>query len=118
MYLDVKREYRDTKTEDEEILKAFVDRFKNEQWLGKRFPEIYYGPRSLEKDPKKRSCLHAKCVVVDKMVSFVSPANFTEAAQHRNIEAGFLVRSEWLAQKLTIQFQKLAEAKIIKKITF
>ncbi len=27
MYLDVKREYRDTKTENEEILKAFIDRF-------------------------------------------------------------------------------------------
>lgn len=30
----------------------------------------------------------------------------------------FLVRSEWLAQKLTAQFQKLAEASIIEKIDF
>jgi len=116
MYLDVKREYRDTKTENEEILKAFIDRFKNEQWPGKRFPEIYYDPRSLVKDPKNRSCLHAKCVVIDKKVSFVSSANFTEAAQYRNIEAGFLVRSEWLAQKLTAQFHKLSDAGIIKKM--
>ena len=116
MFFDVKREYRDTTTEDDSILATFRDRFINEQWPGKRLPNVYYDPRSLNKDQKKRTALHAKCVVVDKKVAFISSANFTEAAQFRNIEAGLLVKSEWLAQKLKKQFFALIEVNELKPL--
>ncbi|MCO4753312.1 MAG: DISARM system phospholipase D-like protein DrmC [Bacteriovoracaceae bacterium] len=118
MYLEVKRDYRDFTTEEEQILKKFIDRFQNEQWPGKRLPEVFYDPRSLSKEKGKRSALHAKCVIIDQEISFVSSANFTEAAQFRNIEAGFLVKSKWLSKKLVGQFHKLVQADVLQKINF
>ena len=35
--------------------------------------------------------MHAKCVVADSRHVFVSSANFTEAAQERNVEIGLLL---------------------------
>jgi len=57
--------------------------------------------------------LHAKCVVVDRRVAFVSSANFTEAAQERNIEAGVLIRSEPFASSLANHFETLAAQGIL-----
>jgi phosphatidylserine/phosphatidylglycerophosphate/cardiolipin synthase-like enzyme len=55
-------------------------------------PEVYYDPRSLETDGAQRSSLHAKCVVVDRSVAFISSANFTEAAQKRYRDMGITPR--------------------------
>jgi phosphatidylserine/phosphatidylglycerophosphate/cardiolipin synthase-like enzyme len=44
--------------------------------------------------------MHAKTVVFDRNVSFVTSANFTGAAQGRNIEAGVLLRQPSLAARL------------------
>jgi phosphatidylserine/phosphatidylglycerophosphate/cardiolipin synthase-like enzyme len=57
--------------------------------------------------------LHAKCVVVDGEAVFISSANFTEAAQERNIEMGLLVHSDWLAQRVTRHFDALLAAKLV-----
>jgi phosphatidylserine/phosphatidylglycerophosphate/cardiolipin synthase-like enzyme len=51
--------------------------------------------------------LHAKCVVVDDRMAFVSSANFTEAAQQRNIEAGVLMTNPQFARSLRTQFEVL-----------
>jgi phosphatidylserine/phosphatidylglycerophosphate/cardiolipin synthase-like enzyme len=53
--------------------------------------------------------LHAKCVVVDERWAFVTSANFTEAAQERNIEAGVLLDHPKLAEALVARFQALRE---------
>ena len=50
-------------------------------------------------DPQ-RAVAHAKCVVADNRYLFVSSANFTEASQNRNLEAGVLVDSTTLAAKM------------------
>ncbi|TMQ33925.1 MAG: hypothetical protein E6K70_10465 [Planctomycetota bacterium] len=66
-------------------------RFRNREWpKDSRLPEVYFDPRSLALDPKKRACMHAKCIVIDRKTVFVSSANFTEAAQERNLEVGLL----------------------------
>jgi phosphatidylserine/phosphatidylglycerophosphate/cardiolipin synthase-like enzyme len=44
---------------------------------------------------------HAKCVVLDEAELFVSSANFTEAAQNRNVELGVLLQSPTLAKQAT-----------------
>lgn len=115
LFLDVQRRYRDT-TKDSELVREFAHRFKTVDWPGSRLPEVYYDPRSLEMDNAKRSSLHAKCIVIDRKVAFVSSANFTEAAQVRNIEVGALIHSERFAVRLTEHFEALAASGLLRPL--
>lgn len=117
LYLDVHRAHQDT-TLDSEVLRRFARRFVDQDWpTGFPLPELYYDPRSLATEAVKRSSLHAKCVVVDRRVAFVTSANFTEAAQERNIEAGVVVRSPRFAGRLADHFGALANAGLLKRLT-
>jgi phosphatidylserine/phosphatidylglycerophosphate/cardiolipin synthase-like enzyme len=78
-------------------------------------PEIYFDPRSLAMDGKPKAVLHAKCVVVDAATAFVSSANFTEAAQERNIEVGVLVRSHVVAARIVAFFAGLLSTGALKR---
>ena len=78
-------------------------------------PEIYFDPRSLAMDGKPKAVLHAKCVVVDGAIAFVSSANFTEAAQERNIEVGVLVRSPMVADRLLSFFSGLVATGAVRR---
>ena len=109
MYLDVQRSHSDGSL-DSEILRRFLHRFSTQEWPGQRLPAVYYDPRSLSQENDKRSSLHAKCIVIDRRTAFVSSANFTEAAQVRNIEVGTLVHSEVFAGQLAQHFEMLAGA--------
>ncbi len=115
MFLNVPRGYRDT-TKDSELVRGFAHRFKTAEWPSGRLPEVYYDPRSLEMDNSKRSNMHAKCIVIDGKLAFVSSANFTEAAQARNIEVGALIRSERFAAQLAEHFNALADAGLLKAL--
>jgi phosphatidylserine/phosphatidylglycerophosphate/cardiolipin synthase-like enzyme len=116
LYLDVHRAHQDTSL-DSELLRRFARRFVDEDWpTGFPLPEVYYDPRSLATDTAKRSSLHAKCVIVDRRVAFVTSANFTEAAQERNIEAGVVVRSPRFAARLADHFGALADAGLLKRV--
>jgi len=107
-FLNIQRPDNDTSA-DSILVRRFMNRLSSHQWpKGCRLPNVYYDPRSLALD--KRSSLHAKCVVVDKKIVFVSSANFTNAGQERNIEVGLLVRSHILARQLTAHFSKLCES--------
>jgi len=112
LFLDVQRPPTDTSL-DAEVLRRFAQRFQTQEWPGGRLPDLYYDPRSLNLEAVKRSCLHAKCIVVDRRVAFVTSANFTEAAQTRNIEVGVLIRCERFAAQLAEHFEKLAEARML-----
>lgn len=112
MFLDVHRPHLDNSAVSE-ILLRFAHRFQEKEWPGKRLPEVFYDPRSLETESDKRSSLHAKCIVIDRQVAFVSSANFTEAAQARNIEVGTLVHSERFAAQLAQHFESLAAAGVL-----
>jgi phosphatidylserine/phosphatidylglycerophosphate/cardiolipin synthase-like enzyme len=108
MYLDIQRKPGDTSS-SLEIVRRFVHRFQSEEWpLGMPCPEIFYDPRALSPDRSKRAALHAKCVVADREHVFVSSANFTEAAQERNVEVGLLVHSKSAAERLTHFFDALS----------
>jgi len=115
MFLNAERRRSDT-SKDSEILLRFAHEFKAKQWPGKRLPEVYYDPRALAPEAGKRASLHAKCIVVDHKVAFVSSANFTEAAQIRNIEVGALIRSEVFAGRLAQQFEGLAAAGMVLRV--
>ncbi len=108
MFLDIGRGQGDTSASSE-IIRRYAERFRTKQWpQGRRLPEVLFDPRSLESDPHKKACLHAKCIVVDREKVFVSSANFTEAAQERNLEVGLLIDSTLLAGRLTNHFECLA----------
>lgn len=107
LFLNIARPDNDT-TPAEIIVSRFTQRFRDSQWPeGCPLPAVYYDPRSVAED--KRSSLHAKCVVVDAEQVFVSSANFTKAAQERNIEVGLKIESHWLAGRLIRHFQLLHE---------
>ncbi|MGM0486992.1 MAG: phospholipase D-like domain-containing protein [Planctomycetota bacterium] len=55
-------------------------------------------------------------MVVDGHTVFVSSANFTEAAQERNIEIGLLVKSPRLAEQITSHFNALTGAGLLQRI--
>jgi phosphatidylserine/phosphatidylglycerophosphate/cardiolipin synthase-like enzyme len=110
LYLDIHREHGDL-SEDADIVKQFARKFVDQDWPhGFPFPEVFYDPRSFKHEQAKQSRLHAKCVVVDRQLAFVTSANFTEAAQERNIEAGVMVRSPRFAARLADHFGVLADA--------
>jgi phosphatidylserine/phosphatidylglycerophosphate/cardiolipin synthase-like enzyme len=96
-----------------EIIREFLDDFKTNEWPGSRLPEVYYDPRSLETNGPKRSSLHAKCIVIDRRIAFISSANFTEAAQLRNIEVGAVIHNEQFAVRLGDQFGHLVDAGVL-----
>jgi hypothetical protein len=110
MFLDIQRKPSDTSS-PAELVRRFAHRFQSEEWpTGKPCPEIFYDPRALSTDRSKRAALHAKCVVADCRDVFVSSANFTEAAQERNVEVGLLLHSTSVAERLTRFFDTLCES--------
>ena len=115
LFLDVQRHPTDTSLE-EEVLRRFLHRFRAQEWPGKRLPELYYDPRSLDLEAGKCSSLHAKCIIVDRQVALVTSANFTEAAQTRNIEVGALIRCERFAARLAGHFETLAEVALLNRL--
>lgn len=89
---------------------AYLETFARDHWpAGRAPPAIYYDPEGRGLGPLRTS-LHAKCVVVDERWAFVTSANFTEAAQERNIEAGVLLDHPRLAAALAGQFRALRES--------
>jgi phosphatidylserine/phosphatidylglycerophosphate/cardiolipin synthase-like enzyme len=107
LFLNIARPDNDS-TPAEILVSRYAQRFRDSQWPKDcRLPAVFYDPRSLAED--KRSSLHAKCVVVDAEQIFVSSANFTKAAQERNIEVGLRIQSLWLAGRLIRHFQLLHE---------
>ena len=97
--LDIARRYGDT-TSSAELVKSFAAEFRKKHWPWDALPKVYYDPRALCRSAEQRASLHAKAVVVDRSAALISSANFTEAAQRRNIEAGLLVRYEPIARRV------------------
>jgi hypothetical protein len=91
----------------------FVDEFSHWHWpKDHSLPEIYYDRRGLSKDPGGPVSLHAKCIVIDSEELFVSSANFTNAAQSRNIELGVLLKGSVYAAEVHKFFEDLIKDQI------
>ena len=104
--LDVRRQPGDTSLDNQLILR-FARNFVEHEWPGTRVPCVYYDPRSLAPTRHTASAMHAKCVVVDGFEALVTSANFTEAAQIRNIELGLLIQSSVVAGRIEAHFRSL-----------
>jgi len=119
MYLNIDRPHGDS-SPSELLLAKFQKRFRENQWPeNMRLPEVFYDPRPLaDDDTNKSACLHAKFVISDSQQVFLSSANFTEAAQQRNIEAGVLLDSSVLARDIESHFQSLIDHGFLKRLRF
>ncbi|MBI4657238.1 MAG: hypothetical protein HY735_00055 [Verrucomicrobia bacterium] len=108
-HVDVPRRAGDTTTSDAIILR-YAEEFRNRHWPWEPFPEVYFDPRALHTDSHTRASLHAKVVVVDRMKLFLTSANFTEAAQQRNVEMGLLSHAAYLAEQVAAYFEGLRQS--------
>ncbi len=99
-------------------LAAFAAEFTAKHWPWAERPELYFSPKSLASTSAERGSLHAKCVIVDRRVAFVTSANFTEAAQNRNIEVGVLTRFAPMVQRLAAYFDGLIESGVLERVQF
>lgn len=89
-----------------------INRFLERNWsFGAPYPEIYYDPRPLERRP--RASMHIKAVVVDDARVLIGSANFTNAGQHRNYEAGAYLEDPAFAKRLVRQLASLIEADLV-----
>lgn len=113
IFLNVERKPGDTRLEAA-LLHEFAGSLAN--WPGARRPEVYYDPRGISMDPDSRASWHAKCVVVDDEVAFITSANFTDWAQERNVEAGALISSRTFAMQLRTQFDSLVRVGGVKRL--
>lgn len=107
LLLNIQRGRGDT-TAAENLVRRFADRFWKTDWPGSARPRVYYDPRSIEMDGPS-GVLHAKAIVADDEVVFVTSANLTEAALDRNIEVGLLVRDRALALTVSGYFRGLID---------
>ena len=109
MFLDVARRQGDTSSA-ETLISRFVHQFKFTQWpVGMPLPQIYCCKQFLEDVNRRSASLHAKCAVVDSQRVFVSSANFTEAAQQRNVEVGLLLQSRTVGERIRRFFDTLVD---------
>ena len=107
--LNIQRRRGDT-TGAPSLVRRFADEFWGTDWPGSTRPAVYYDPRSLEPDGPA-GVLHAKAVVADGEVVFVTSANLTDAALDRNFELGILLRDRALATSVSSHFQGLIDGK-------
>jgi phosphatidylserine/phosphatidylglycerophosphate/cardiolipin synthase-like enzyme len=83
-------------------------------WPWPTLPTLYYDPRSLETGDTRAS-LHAKCVIVDRERALVTSANFTDAAQRKNVEVGVDIRYPPAAARLADYFLGLCFAGVFSR---
>lgn len=77
-----------------------------------------YGARFLTYVPKGPYGLqHSKVVVVDSSAALVTSANFSDAAAHKNLEVGVLIRDPDFASKLRQRFHSLIITGTLAEIT-
>jgi phosphatidylserine/phosphatidylglycerophosphate/cardiolipin synthase-like enzyme len=96
----------------DEVVRRFADVLWNKDWPGARRPDVFYDPRSLLAD-RDKAVLHAKAVVADEGVAFITSANLTEKAFDENIEVGVLSRDRALAMSLAKHFRVLIEREVL-----
>jgi phosphatidylserine/phosphatidylglycerophosphate/cardiolipin synthase-like enzyme len=115
MCLNISRQDGETSV-PEAIIAQFAKRLRTEQWPGKRMPIVYFDPRGLADDYQARASLHAKCIVADRSVALITSANFTLAAQEKNIEVGALVDDEVFSSGVAMHFEQLISSGTLQRL--
>jgi phosphatidylserine/phosphatidylglycerophosphate/cardiolipin synthase-like enzyme len=77
-------------------------------------PDVYYDARA--DGDEEQGTMHAKRIAGDESAAFITPANFTAAAQTINVEVGVLVRHAEFAQRVVAQWCVLAARGLIRRL--
>jgi phosphatidylserine/phosphatidylglycerophosphate/cardiolipin synthase-like enzyme len=108
--LDIQRTWNDP-TPPADLVARFARDFRQKHWPWPTLPALFYDPRSLETGDARAS-LHAKCVIVDRARALVTSANFTDAAQRKNVEVGVDIRYRPTAERLGDYFLGLCRSNV------
>lgn len=111
----VGREGKDT-TIETDLVAQYAKRFVSDNWPGQRLPDMYYDPRGLQMAAAMRSNFHPKCLLVDGEEALVTSANFTMAAQKKNVEVGVKIKAPILVARLRTYFLSLVERGDLKRV--
>jgi phosphatidylserine/phosphatidylglycerophosphate/cardiolipin synthase-like enzyme len=114
LLLNIKRNWGDP-TPAADLAAEFAAKLWSKGWPGERRPAVFYDPRSLKGDGET-AVLHAKAVVADDAIAFVTSANLTEKAFDDNIEAGMLSRDRTVALSLSKHFRVLIERGLLEPL--
>lgn len=115
IFTNIRRVWKEGRS-DSELVRMFAEDFRGKQWPGKRLPKVLYDPRALSTARGPRSCLHAKCLIIDDERTLVTSANFTEAAMDRNIEVGVVIDDPGFAARLRAQFDALESSGQVRSV--
>jgi phosphatidylserine/phosphatidylglycerophosphate/cardiolipin synthase-like enzyme len=105
LILNVARKYGD-RTCNENILEAARLEF-SKNWPWSQMPSVWYFPESINMNSVDRASMHAKFVIADEERCFITSANFTEAAQKKNIEVGVELSNSHESRGLSRYFKQL-----------
>ena len=114
LLLNIQRKKGDTSS-SEQLVRRFADHFWRSDWPGSSQPKVFYDPRALDPDGPG-GVLHAKAIIVDEELAFVTSANLTEAAMDRNIELGVLIRDRAFALSVCGYFRNLIDHDLLKPL--
>jgi phosphatidylserine/phosphatidylglycerophosphate/cardiolipin synthase-like enzyme len=105
LILNVPRKYGDRTQTDDLLESARQDFSKN--WPWPCMPAVWYFPESVCLNAVDRASMHAKFVIADEERCFITSANFTEAAQKKNIEVGVELNHSHEPKVLSRYFKQL-----------
>lgn len=112
LFMDIEGEAQ-TREGADAFATAQIDRFFQDVWkFGLPKPDVYYDPRTAAPGPPWAS-LHAKCVIIDDVKSFITSANFTDRGQNRNIEAGVLIEDAGFSEQLAGHWRQLVSERLV-----
>jgi phosphatidylserine/phosphatidylglycerophosphate/cardiolipin synthase-like enzyme len=97
------------------IVAEWGTHFRTAVWPGRVLPSVSHDPRALDTGGPVRACMHAKFVVIDERVALVTSANFTDAGQTRNMEAGLRVVGP-AAQRLASEIRLLISERHLARV--
>lgn len=78
--------------------------------------DIYCWNSASKASEKWTGAVHAKCLISDGQLAFITSANLTQAALERNMELGILIRGGCVPEGLDRHLESLVVTGIIKKI--
>jgi phosphatidylserine/phosphatidylglycerophosphate/cardiolipin synthase-like enzyme len=114
LYVHIGRS-NETLSSDQDIIRRFHNHFVERHWPWLPRPTVYFDPRGLAVNSADRASLHAKCIIIDRQATLITSANFTGAAQKKNIELGVIIRHPTLARKTAEYFEALVAAGLLQE---
>lgn len=115
LILNVPRKYGDT-TLTEQVIEAYRRDFLTKHWPWELRPKVYHFPPSLHLKASDRASMHCKFVLADEERCFITSANFTEAAQKKNIEVGIELSGSFEPKALGTYFKALIQGGILARL--